>query len=162
MENAVNRLARSDAVCIVGIGVAVKGLELSSLFPCQRVSEIRSGVALCIVSYRLAIKGCEQILPSCIAVGVSLAVLFNDIAVVVILHRVDNFTVDCLGKKLTKCVISIFGYTVDTVCYLGDSLFRIILIRKSSSVRKNDLADKLRGSGGLDLSVGLVLGCYLT
>ena len=47
---AINSLARSDTVCIVGVGVTVKRLELSSLFPCQCMTEVCCGVTLCIVT----------------------------------------------------------------------------------------------------------------
>ena len=44
-----NRFACSDAVRIVGIGIAVKGLELSAFFPSQSVTEIRDRIALRVI-----------------------------------------------------------------------------------------------------------------
>ena len=44
--DSIDRLTCSDTVCIVGIGVAIKGLELTALFPGQRVTEIKGRVAL--------------------------------------------------------------------------------------------------------------------
>ena len=35
---ATNCLARSDAVCIVGISIAIKALELSAFLPSQRMT----------------------------------------------------------------------------------------------------------------------------
>ena len=52
MLNAIHRLARSDAIRIVGVGIAIKTLKLSALFPSQRVSEVRGRVA-CIISFLL-------------------------------------------------------------------------------------------------------------
>ena len=40
MLNAIHGLAGTDAVGIVGIGVTVKGLQLSALFPGQRMAQI--------------------------------------------------------------------------------------------------------------------------
>ena len=40
MLDAVYCLARSYAVCIIGIGVTIKGFELSALFPSQSVTEV--------------------------------------------------------------------------------------------------------------------------
>ena len=52
MSNTVDRLARSDAVCIVGVDIVVKGLKLTSLFPSQRMTEIRDWVSVdIIISY---------------------------------------------------------------------------------------------------------------
>ena len=41
MKNTVNLLACSDAVCVVGISIAVKALELSAFLPSQSMTEIR-------------------------------------------------------------------------------------------------------------------------
>ena len=95
--------------------------------------EVGSGVTLSIISDRLTVIRGKKILPLRVAVGVNLAVLLDDVAIVVILHRVDNGSVHRLGKKLTKRIVSIFGGTVNAIGYLGDSLLRVILIRKSSS-----------------------------
>ena len=46
VENTVNRLARSDAVCIVGVDIVVKGLKLTSLFPSQSMTEVLNRVAI--------------------------------------------------------------------------------------------------------------------
>ena len=40
MENTIDLLAGSDAVCIVGVGIVIKGLELSAFFPSQSVTEV--------------------------------------------------------------------------------------------------------------------------
>ena len=69
MLNAAYRLARAYAVCIVGVGVGVVALELSALFPSERVTEIACRVALCIVGDRLTVVCGEQVLPSAV-VGV--------------------------------------------------------------------------------------------
>ena len=75
MLNPINRLARSDAICIVGVLGIVKGLELSALLPSQRMTEIACRVALCVVGDGLAVAGGQQVFPYAVAVGVSLAVL---------------------------------------------------------------------------------------
>ena len=49
MLDSIDRLTCSDTVCIVGIGVAIKGLELTALFPGQRVTEIRGRISLYIL-----------------------------------------------------------------------------------------------------------------
>ena len=74
MHYSIYSLTRSDAVGIVGVLGIIKGLELSALFPSQRMTEIACRVALCVVGDRLTIARDEQILP-CAVVGVSLAVL---------------------------------------------------------------------------------------
>ncbi len=53
MENAVHRFGGTNAVLVIGIGIPVKGFQLSSLFPSQGMTEVRGGVALrvFIISY---------------------------------------------------------------------------------------------------------------
>ena len=46
MLDAAHRLARPDTVGVIGIGIAVKAMKLSALFPCQRVPEIGGRVGL--------------------------------------------------------------------------------------------------------------------
>ena len=75
MLNAVYRLARSDAVGIIGIYVVVKGLELSALLPRQRMTEVGRRVALRVVAYRLLAVSCKQVFPCAVAVGVRYPVL---------------------------------------------------------------------------------------
>ena len=43
MLHAVDSLTGSDAVGVVGVGIAVEGLELTALFPCQGVPQITGG-----------------------------------------------------------------------------------------------------------------------
>ena len=156
--NAANRLARADAVGIVGVGVVIKGLELASLFPGQIMTEVLYRVALSIVLDSLAIKSGEQILLRCISVGVSLAVLLDDVAVVIILHSIDNFAIYRLGKKLTECIVGVdrgVGYRsfVNRVGLNngGNTLLSIVAVREGSAVGENDLADELGSSRGLNL-----------
>ena len=75
MLDSIYSLTRSDAVGIVGVLGIIKGLELSALFPSQRMTEIACRVALCIVGNGLAVAGGQQVFPYAVAVGVSLAVL---------------------------------------------------------------------------------------
>ena len=44
--HAVYGFTRPDSVCIIGIGITVKGFELPSLFPSQGVTEVLHRVAL--------------------------------------------------------------------------------------------------------------------
>ena len=71
--NTVNRLARSDAVCIVSVFDVIKRLKLTSLFPSQSVTEILRRIALSIVFNDLDIKSSEKILPLCITVEVTIS-----------------------------------------------------------------------------------------
>ena len=76
------------------------------------------------------------------------AVLADDVAVVIVGHRVDDCAVYRLGQQLPHGVIGVFGYPVCTIGHLGDAFFRIVLIRKGSSAGKHDLAYQLRGGAG--------------
>jgi hypothetical protein len=67
----------TNTICVVSIGISVEALELSTFLPSQSVTEIVEGVTLNIIFDRLAIKAGEQILPSCISVGVSLSSYLN-------------------------------------------------------------------------------------
>ena len=49
MLDSTNCLTGTDAVGVVGIGVAVEGLQLSTLFPSQSMTEIGSRVALGVI-----------------------------------------------------------------------------------------------------------------
>ena len=49
MLHAVYRLGGPDAVRVVGIGIAVKGLELATLFPSQSVTKVVERVPLYII-----------------------------------------------------------------------------------------------------------------
>ena len=49
MLDTVHRLAGTDTVGVVGVGVVVKGLQLPALLPGQDVAKVRSGVALLVV-----------------------------------------------------------------------------------------------------------------
>lgn len=53
MPDTIDSLAGTDTVGIVGIGNAVKRLELAALFPGQGMAEVRGGVALCVVDNSL-------------------------------------------------------------------------------------------------------------
>ena len=55
MLYAVYRLARPDAVGVVGICVVVKGLELSALLPRQTMAQVGSRVALRVIFYGLTV-----------------------------------------------------------------------------------------------------------
>ena len=169
MANTVYLFACSDAVCIVGVFDVIELFKLASLFPRQSVTKVLNRVALSVVFNGLAIEAGEKILPSCITIGVRLTVLLGDVTVVIILHRVDNFTVYRLGKKLTKRIVGVergisYGSTVNRVGLNngGNSLLGIVAVGEGSTIRENDLADKLSGSRGLNLSIGLVLLRYLT
>jgi hypothetical protein len=68
--NTVDRLARSDAVCVVSIGIAVKRLELATLFPSESMTQIRNGITLCVVGDGLITNCGRLILPDTVAVGI--------------------------------------------------------------------------------------------
>ena len=51
--HAVYGFTRPDSVCIIGVGITVKGFKLSSFFPCQGVAEVLGRVAL---SFTIFIK----------------------------------------------------------------------------------------------------------
>ena len=46
---AVNGLAGADTVSVVGVGVATKGLELTTLLPGQGMAQIGSGIILSVI-----------------------------------------------------------------------------------------------------------------
>ena len=125
------------------------------------MTEIRGGVALRIIGDRLPVVRSKQILPRCVAVGVRLAVLFDDVAVVVILHRIDNFAVYRFGKKLTERIVGIFRNSINRVGNLGNALFGVILVGESSSTGQYNLAHKLRGGRGFQLFICYVLLRYI-
>ena len=150
VPNAVHRLTRSDAVCVVGVGVSVKRLKLSSLFPGQRVTEVLRRVALRVVLDLIAVVGGEQIVPSRI-VQIFLVVLPRDITVVIVLHTVHDGTVHRLGEELSECVVGVLGLARNRLIvgslvglgYSGNSFLSVILICERSAVGQKDLADKL-------------------
>ena len=127
-------LARSDTIGIVGIGITVKRLQLSALFPCQRMTEILDGVALLVVGNGLAVKSGKQVFPNCIAVGVRLASLFDNVSIIIIHHCVDNYSIFCFSQKLSECIVGVCGCAINAVGYFGNSFFCVILIRQRSSV----------------------------
>ena len=88
MSDAADSLTCSDAVCVVGISITVKGLKLTSLFPCERMTEVRRGVALCIIGDGVVTYCGELILPCCITVGICDTVLCQDITVVIVSERI--------------------------------------------------------------------------
>ena len=166
--HTANRLTRADAIRIVGIGVAVKGLQLSALFPGQRMTEIGGRVPLCIVGNGLTVVASEKVVP-CFVITVLLAVFVYDVTVVIILHRADNFAIYRFGDKLTKRIVgvkrSIGNWRIIYCVGLhngSNTLLGIITVRKGRAVRENDLADKLRGSSGFHLFFGLVFCRHLT
>ena len=88
MSDAADGFRGTDTISIVGVSIRVKGLKLTSLFPCERMTEVRRGVALCIVGDGVVTYCGELILPCCITVCVSLAVLRQDITVVIVSERI--------------------------------------------------------------------------
>ena len=149
MENTVYRLAGADAVGIVGVGIAVEGFQLSSLFLGQGMTEVINRVALDIVRDRLLAAGGEQISPILIAVGIHNTVLGLDIAVIVIGHGVNNLTVDRFGKKLTQSIIGVGRGVGDPAAVHGigllnggDPLLGIVVIGEGSAIGQEDLVDK--------------------
>ena len=147
MLDTIYGLRGTNAVCIVGVGIAVKTLELSALLPSQCMTEVACGVALGIIRNALPVVFGEQILPNAVAISVRLAVLRENVTVVIILHRVDNSRYTILGyrlrQKLTEGIVCVFGHTVDTVGYLGNALLGVILVGKRSAVRKGNEGNKL-------------------
>ena len=51
MLHAVDSFGSPDAVGVVGIAVAVEGLELAALFPCQGMAQVVGGVSLLVYPY---------------------------------------------------------------------------------------------------------------
>ena len=129
------------------------------------MTEVRGRVALRIVGDGLTVVCGEQVAPDGVAIGVGLSVARGDVAVGIIGHRVDDrgravFGL-LFGQQLSKRVIGVFRYTVCTVGDAGDAFFFVILIRDGAAAGEDDLADQLRGGGGLDLVGCLVLVCDL-
>ena len=60
MLDTAHRLARADAVCVIGVGVAIKGCKLSALFPSQGMTEIARRVALRYLYYNKANAKSQQ------------------------------------------------------------------------------------------------------
>ena len=156
MLNAVYSLARSDTVCIVGLGVVVKGLKLTSLLPSQSMAEILNRVALSIVLNIISVIGLKKITPSSI-VEIFLTVLRDDITVVIILHTVYDRAVNSFGKKLAESIVGVLGNVDNRLVisslvrlgYRGDSFLGIILIGESSAIREENLAYKLSCGRGI-------------
>ena len=81
MRYTVYCLTGTNATCVVGICVVVKGLELSALLPRQSMPQVGSRVALRVVAYRLLAVACQQVFPNAVAVGICDAVLSEYVAV---------------------------------------------------------------------------------
>ena len=145
VPHAAYRLACADAVCVVGILDIVKGLELSALFPRQRMTEIIRRIPLCVIGDAQSVVTGQQILPHSVAVGVSDAVLALDISVVVIRHRINNRVIDGLGEQLPQRVVGVFRNAFKGVCDLCDALFGVVLIPERSAARQYDLTCQLGG-----------------
>ncbi len=86
----------SDAVGIIGVCVFAEGLHLPALFPNQGVSQIFGGVALGVVGDGLAIVTGQQVGPCGIVVAILLAVLGEDVTVVIVGHGIDNHSPFCI------------------------------------------------------------------
>ena len=163
MENTVDLLAGSDAVCVVGVLDIVKLLKLASLFPSQRMTEIIGRVALRIIGYRLTVIRGKEILPSIVAVYVAdlgcfcnLAIFVNNAlsrnVTVVVIRKLGSYAILGFGFKLTKCIVGVdrcvgYGSFVNRVGLdnRGNTLLGIVAVRECSAARENDLADKLSG-----------------
>ena len=70
---AIYCLTGTNTICIVGVGITIKRLKLTSLFPSQRVTEVRGGVTLSIISDGLTVITGEKVLPLCITVEVTIS-----------------------------------------------------------------------------------------
>ena len=44
MSNSIDCLAYADTVGVIGVGIAVKGFELSAFFPSQGMAEVGGGI----------------------------------------------------------------------------------------------------------------------
>ena len=141
MLDTIYNLRGTNTICVVSIGIAIKALELSALLPSQRMTEIRGRVALGIVDNRLTIVGSQQVLPSAV-VSVGFSVLGFDVTVVVIRQRVYGDVVFLFGQQLPKRVIRVLIGAIDTIDYLGNTFFGIVLILNRSAVGKLNLLDK--------------------
>ena len=93
MSDAADSFRGTDTVSIVGVADCCsvglcKGLKLTSLLPSERMTEIRRGVALCIIGDGVVTYCGKLILPCCITVGICNTVLRQDITVVVASERI--------------------------------------------------------------------------
>ena len=101
--------------CVI---VAVDLLQLSALFPCEGMSEITYRVALLVVGDSLRTDLSQQVFPLGVTVCICCTVLRLDIAVVVILHRVDNgkcifiYSLAFLFQKLAERVVGVLKDSV--------------------------------------------------
>ena len=127
-----------DAIVVVLVAVGTERLQLASLFPSQRMTEVMSRVALRIVGNCLPVVCGQQIFPLCVAIGISNAVFGQDVPVLVIGHRIDNRSVNRFGQQLPQCIVGIFRYAACAVGYLGDPLFRVVLVGNGSAVMETD------------------------
>ena len=151
----------TNAVSIVGVLDAVKGFQLSSLFPCESVSKIAGRVALLIVGDSLITNLCQKVFPLSITVSICYAVLRLDVTVVVIHHCVLNNTIHSFCQQLSKSIIGIFRGSLNRVDYLGNPFFSIVLIGNCMTARKHNLAYKLRGCRGFQLCILFMLFGYI-
>ena len=152
MLHTVDGLGGTDTVGVVGVGIAVKGLELPTLFPCQSMAQITGGVTLCVIGNGFVADGGQFILPN-IVVGIHLAVLGQDVAVIVIGHPVDHSAVVGFGQQLAQRVVGVLGSAevslAITLSDLGDPLLGIVLIGQGTSIGQDDLTDQIGGGGRL-------------
>ena len=162
--SAVCGLAGTDAVGIVRVRVTVVGLELTPLFPSERMTQIGQRIALVIVSDLLAVVADQQIPPGGV-IGVLLAVLGLDVAVVVVGDRVDGDVVDNFFGQLTKGVVAIVGGVCLEVAvargdfrYLRDAFLVVVGVEQGRVVREGDLADQMGGGRRFDLFIHRMQG----
>ena len=86
MFDSANCLAGSDAICVVGIGIIVKGLKLSAFFPRQRVSKVAYGISLRVICNNLVSNFRQQVFPNIVSIlqtvlgyFLNLSILINNI-----------------------------------------------------------------------------------
>ena len=73
----------------------------------------------------------------------ALAVLGQDVAVVVVGHGIDHGAIDSFSQQLTQCIVGVLGSAVYGIGDLGDPLFCIVLIGQGTAVREDKLAHQI-------------------
>ena len=149
MLHTVDGLGGTDTVGVVGVGIAVEGLELATLFPCQGMTQITGGVTLCVIGDGFVADGGQLVFPDLVAVGIHLAVLDQDVTVVIVGHPVDHGAVVGFGQQLAQRIVGILGGAEVSLAIalgdLGDPLLGIVLIGQGPAIRQQDLADQIGG-----------------
>ena len=146
------------SVCSTG-----KRLKLLTLFPDQGVAQIDGGVALRIVGDGLAVVTNQLVLPRVVTgfVIVGFAILGQNVTVLIVGHDIDHNVIPGFRQELALRIVGILGDTLQRILHTGDSVLGIVFVGNGTSIRQNNLLDKLGGGGGFQQALVAGGGVYL-